>query len=156
MTEIKWLNFINGSNSLMIKNKNEFDIFKDFICDIGLNNLLKSKTEFCDWQNLAVINGHNPDYIIFEMQPGKGLTFGYTEEESKKWFGEDSLNVSIFDFFYENSQIVKDIANLSEVYNNTHNYVLNNWYKMGYSSEAEAFEEFGLDIYDVDSEMEIS
>lgn len=156
MSNVKWLDFINGINSLMIKNEKDFEEFKNFICDIGLKDYLNNQTEFSDWQHLSIINNCNPDCIIFEIQPGKGLSFGYTEEESKNWFGENPLNVSIFESFYENSQLAKDIVKLSTVYNNTYDYVMKNWYEMGYSSEKTAIEDFGLDICDENLEMGIN
>lgn len=49
MSNVKWLDFINGINSLMITNERDFKKFKNFMCDIGLKDYLNNQTKFCDW-----------------------------------------------------------------------------------------------------------
>lgn len=104
--EIKWLDFFAGVNTIIITNEKDFNKFRNFLDDIGLGCLLKNERNFSDWQHLSIINGHNPNCIIFEYQPGKGMTFGSTKEESKEWYGDEPFNVSVFDSFYSNSNLI--------------------------------------------------
>lgn len=104
--DIKWLDFLSGINTIKITNEYEFNIFKKFLDDIGLGDLLNNYRDYYDWQHLSVINNHDPNCILFEYQPGKGMTFGSTIEESKDWHGKDPLIVNDLDCFYKNSNLV--------------------------------------------------
>ncbi len=103
---IKWLDFLSGINTIKITNEYEFNRFKKFLDDIGLGKLLNNYRDYYDWQHLSVINNHDPNCILFEYQPGKGMTFGSTIEESKDWHGEEPLTVNDLDSFYKNSNII--------------------------------------------------
>lgn len=113
-TDIKWLDFLAGINTLMITSETEFNKFRDFLDDIGLGGLLKNDREFFNWQRLSKINGYDPNCIIFEFQPGKGMTFGYDKESSKEWYGEYPLTIDVIDSFYNNSKLVKKDKVMSE------------------------------------------
>ncbi len=113
--ETKWLDFFAGLNTMMIRNEQEFTKFRDFLDNLGLGKLLKKYREFSDWQRLSIINNHNPECIIFEYQVGKGMTFGYTKEESVNWYGQEPLTVDVLASFYKNSNLFdKDVKPLEE------------------------------------------
>lgn len=101
----KWLELFTGINTIIVNNEIEFNKFNKFLYDIGLGHLLKDYKTFSDWQHLAKINNRPTDYLIFEFQIGKGMTFGYTKEDSKSWYGEDPLTVNDLDSFYKNSKL---------------------------------------------------
>lgn len=106
-SDIKWLDFLSGLNTIVISNEKEFNKFRDFLMDIGLEILLRNETEYADWRQISLINNYNPDCIIFEFQPAKGMTIGYTIESSKEWYGEDPMTVDVLDSFYKNSRCAK-------------------------------------------------
>lgn len=105
--DIKWLDFFGGINTIIVNNEIEFNKFYDFMNDLGLQGLFHNTTTFGEWQHLSIINGKDPNCIIFEYQPGKGMTFGYTKESSKEWYGEEPLNINDLDSFYKNSKLVE-------------------------------------------------
>lgn len=102
----KWLDFIAGINSIIVSNEEEFNKFRKFLDDLGIGKLLKDYRTFSAWKHLAIINNKNPNYLIFEFQITKGLTFGYTKESSKNWFGVEPLNVKDLESFYVNSKLL--------------------------------------------------
>mgnify|MGYP000514836642 CR=1 FL=1 len=104
--ENKWLDFIAGINSIIVSNEEEFNKFRKFLDDLGIGKLLKDYRTFSAWKHLAIINNKNPNYLIFEFQITKGLTFGYTKESSKNWFGVEPLNVKDLESFYVNSKLL--------------------------------------------------
>ena len=104
--ENKWLDFIAGINSIIVSNEDEFNKFRKFLDDLGIGKLLKDYRTFSAWKHLAIINNKNPNYLIFEFQITKGLTFGYTKESSKNWFGVEPLNVKDLESFYVNSKLL--------------------------------------------------
>lgn len=104
--ENKWLDFIAGINSIIVSNEEEFNKFRKFLDDLGIGKLLKDYRTFLAWKHLAIINNKNPNYLIFEFQITKGLTFGYTKESSKNWFGVEPLNVKDLESFYVNSKLL--------------------------------------------------
>lgn len=106
--ETKWLDFLTGVNTMMITNEQEFNKFRAFLDNLGLSKFLKNYREFSDWQHLSVINNHDPKCIIFEYQVGKGMTFGYTREDSIKWYGQEPLTVDVVDSFYKNSNLFNE------------------------------------------------
>ncbi len=106
-SDIKWLDFLSGLNTIVINNEKEFNKFRDFLMDIGLESLLRNEIEYTDWQRISLINNYNPDCIIFEFQPAKGMTIGYTIESSREWYGEDPMTVDVLASFYQNSRCVK-------------------------------------------------
>lgn len=105
--EIKWLDFFIGANTVMVTNETEFNKFVKFLDDLGVNCLLGDDRKFSDWQHLSIINNYDPNCILFEFQPGKGMTFGSTIEESINWCGDKPLTVEVFDLFYKNSKLVE-------------------------------------------------
>ena len=104
--ENKWLDFIAGINSIIVSNEEEFNKFRKFLDDLGIGKLLKDYRTFSAWKHLAIINNKNPNYLIFEFQITKGLTFGYAKESSKNWFGVEPLNVKDLESFYVNSKLL--------------------------------------------------
>lgn len=102
----KWLDFIAGINTIMVSNEEEFNKFRKFLDDLGIGKILNDYRTFSDWQHLSEINNKNPNYIVFEFQITKGLTFGYTKKSSKDWFGVEPLNVKDLESFYKNSKLL--------------------------------------------------
>ena len=105
--DIKWLDFFGGVNTIIVNNESEFNKFYNFMSDLGLQGFFHNDKTFKAWQHLAIINGRVSDYIIFEYQPCKGMTFGYTKEESKNWYDKEPLTIEIVDAFYSNSKLFK-------------------------------------------------
>lgn len=89
----KWIDFLSKNNTLLINNETEFNQFKKFLQHLGLIGILKKDTEYYNWQHLAGINGKPTNYIIFEYDNYKGLTFGYTIKESKNWYEKAPLTI---------------------------------------------------------------
>ena len=112
--DIKWLDFFGGVNTIIVRNKSEFNKFYNFMSDLGLQGLFHNDKTFEAWQHLAKINGCVSDYIIFEYQPSKGMTFGYSIEESKNWYDKEPLDVSVLDSFYSNSKLFNQNNNLKK------------------------------------------
>lgn len=110
--EQKWLDFFCGLNTLMVTNEKEFNQFRDFLDDIALGKLLNKYRSFSDWQQLSVINGKDPNCIIFEYQPTKGMTFGYTIASSKEWYEKEPMTVKDLVSFYKSSKLVEKVSNL--------------------------------------------
>lgn len=106
--DIKWLDFFGGVNTIIVRNKSEFNKFYNFMSDLGLQGLFHNDKTFEAWQHLAKINGCVSNYIIFEYQPSKGMTFGYSIEASKDWYDKEPLTVDILDAFYSNSTLLKN------------------------------------------------
>lgn len=104
--ENKWLDFIAGINTIIVSNEDEFNKFRKFLDDLGIGKLLKNYRTFSAWKHLAIINNKNPNYLIFEFQITKGLTFGYTKESSKDWFGVQPLTVKDLESYYKNSKLL--------------------------------------------------
>lgn len=42
MNDNKWLDFFAGGNTIMVRNEQEFNKFRDFIEDLGIRNFLKN------------------------------------------------------------------------------------------------------------------
>ena len=112
--DIKWLDFFGGVNTFIIRNKSEFNKFYNFMCDLGLQDFFHNDKTFEAWQHLAKINNRVSDYIIFEYQPCKGMTFGNSIEESRNWYGEEPLTTDALDAFYSNSTLCQKNNNISK------------------------------------------
>ena len=106
--EEKWLDFFCGFNTIMITKEEEFNKFRDFLTSLGLEELLRNGNTFSDWQHLSEINGKYPNCIIFEFQLHKGITFGYTKESSKGWYGEEPLTIEVIDAFFKKLEKLKE------------------------------------------------
>ena len=81
--------------------------------DLGLQDFFHGVKDFSEWQHLSKINKYPSDYIIFEYQPCKGMTFGYTIEQSKEWYEEEPLPVNVVDSFYNKSKLFNQNKNLN-------------------------------------------
>lgn len=108
MQNNKWLEFITGNNTLLIDNENDFNKFKEFLEYLNLSDVLNKYNTYSEWEHLAKINNYDYGYIIFEFQPYKGLTFGYTKESSKNWYGDDPLTIKNIDLV---EKVKKNILN---------------------------------------------
>lgn len=98
----KWIDFLSTKNTLLIKNETEFNQFKKFLLHLGMIGILRKDTEYYNWQHLAGINRKPTSYIIFEYDNYKGLTFGYTIEESKKWYEKEPLTIKDLELIQNN------------------------------------------------------
>ena len=62
-----WIAFFSGANVIKVTNENEFNIFKKFLDDCGVLDLLKDDLTFKDWQHLAEINNKKTNLFLFEF-----------------------------------------------------------------------------------------
>lgn len=51
------------------------------------------KKNYREWQNLALINGRNPNVFYFEYDNAKGLTWYDNADEPTLWYGVAPLTV---------------------------------------------------------------
>lgn len=51
------------------------------------------KKNYREWQNLALINGRNPNVFYFEYDNAKGLTWYDNADEPALWYGVEPLTV---------------------------------------------------------------
>lgn len=92
----KFVEFLNGCNTIAIRGERDFTVLKSMLKRVGLDcfsNLRSDKdypdATYWDLLHIAQINHCviNCSTILVEYQPGKGLTFGYKSfEESEKWY----------------------------------------------------------------------
>ena len=92
----KLTDFIEGYNSVVISNEDEFQQVITTMKPL-LSNPFGAIKSYNQLIHLAKINSprHNEDWIInntgiiIEFDRYKGLNFGYTLESSKQWFGKE-------------------------------------------------------------------
>ena len=97
----KWLSFLSTNNTLLINNEIEFEQFKTFLLKLDMIDILRGYMQYSDWQYIAKNNGYPINYIIFEYNNFKGLTFGYTIEKSKEWYEKEPLTVKDLELLNE-------------------------------------------------------
>ena len=82
----KWVEFLNGANTIVISCERDFISYKSLCKKVGLEPIAQSYWELygmADYNNCVI----NYSTILIEYQPYKGFTFGYkTYEESEKWY----------------------------------------------------------------------
>ena len=101
----KWIDFLSTNNTLMISNKSEFIKFKSFLKKVDMLDILRDNTNFSDWQRLSINNGFPRNYIIFEYNNYKGLTFGYTIESSIEWYEKKPFTMNDIELVSEKKSI---------------------------------------------------
>ena len=82
----KWVEFLNGANTIKIGGEKDFISYKSLCKKVGLEPLGES---YWDLYELAQNNHCLINYIsiLVEYQPQKGFTIGYKSvEESEKWY----------------------------------------------------------------------
>jgi len=80
----KWVEFLNGANTVIISNQQDFIRFKSLIKKVGLDF---NYGHYYELQHIAEINNCliHWNVILVEYQPYKGFSFGYKSfEESEK------------------------------------------------------------------------
>lgn len=98
----KWIEFLSKNNTLLINNEKEFNQFKKFLQHLDMLSILGKNTEYYNWQYLAGINCKPTNYIIFEYDNYKGLTFGYTVQKSKDWYDKEPLTIKDLEIIQSN------------------------------------------------------
>lgn len=119
-----WIAFLSGTNTIKITNENEFNIFKNFLDECGLLDILKDDLTFKDWQHLAEINNRKTDIFLFEFDNYKGLTWSDDLKNSINYYGENPIEVSELEEFLNRKTIEKSNQNYSEK-NNENDYDYN-------------------------------
>lgn len=89
-----WIDFLSGTNVIKVTNEQDFNIFKNFLKECGLLEILNKETEYSDWQKLAVINGRKENLFLFEYHNHKGLTWGDDINAAKEWYDKEPIHVS--------------------------------------------------------------
>lgn len=92
----EWLDFIQGLNTVICKTEEEFNLFRECLNKLELIDLLHGNLFWDNWVKLAKINNHDYGYIIFELTPEKGFTYGWKKDESIHWYGRKPLTVKQF------------------------------------------------------------
>lgn len=83
----KFVEFLNGANTIKISGVKEFESFNALCKKVGLEN---GWNDYWELLGMAQVNhcAINNTTVLVEYQPFKGFTFGYkTIEESEKWYG---------------------------------------------------------------------
>lgn len=89
----KFVEFLNGANTVKISSQRDFASMHSLFHKVGLDffDNLKSGADYYGLLEVARFNNCAIGYstILVEYQPGKGLSFGYKSyEESEKWYGQ--------------------------------------------------------------------
>jgi len=103
-----WIEFLSGRNVIKVTNENEFNMFKNFLNECGLVEILNTELTFSDWQRLALINGKQSDIFLFEYNNHKGLTWWDNIKEAIDWYGEKPIEISELQEFFERKNIKND------------------------------------------------
>ena len=111
-----WIEFLSGRNVIKVTNKDEFEVFKKFLKECGLIEILNKESEFSDWQSLAVINNKQSDIFLFEYNNHKGLTWWDNIKEAIDWYGIEPIEISDLQEFFERKDSIneKEISPKSE------------------------------------------
>ena len=109
-----WIDFLSGTNVIKVTNEDEFNIFKEFLKECGLIEILNKDTEYSDWQRLAVINGRKENLFLFEYHNHKGLTWGDDINDAKEWYDKEPINVSELQEYLD-----KKYLNIEKISKNT-------------------------------------
>lgn len=111
-----WIEFLSGRNVIKVTNENEFNMFKDFLKECGLIEILTTELEYSDWQRLALINNRQADIFLFEYNNHKGLTWWDNIKEAIDWYGIEPIEVSELQDFFERKESInaKEISEKSE------------------------------------------
>jgi len=111
-----WIEFLSGRNVIKVTNKDEFQVFKKFLKECGLIEILNKESEFSDWQSLAVINNKQSDIFLFEYNNHKGLTWWDNIKEAIEWYGIEPIEISDLQEFFKRKDSIneKEISPKSE------------------------------------------
>ena len=82
----KWIEFLNGANTIAIRGDKDFTSYKALCKKVGLRPITEW---YWDLLDLATKNGCAINYstILVEYQPYKGFAIGYKSfADSEKWY----------------------------------------------------------------------
>lgn len=99
MTSEEFLEFVGGSNAVLIENEQDFN---EFVKTLQYHHVSKevlgvarkgNVEEYDYWLNLASINKKKNDgpEILFEYNSGKGLSISFSLEEMEDWYGKEPI-----------------------------------------------------------------
>lgn len=91
--ELKYLRFLSGNNSVIVRNEREFYALKHIMSVLGKGKEFDTFGDYSKCKHLFEINERNEDYMIFEHQMFKGFSFGYTIQSSEDWYGEKPIEL---------------------------------------------------------------
>lgn len=89
--DYKIIDFLSTKNVVEVKNEAEYEKLKSKLLDLGFDIFEEKK--YREWQNLALINGRNPNVFYFEYDNAKGLTWYDNADEPALWYGVAPLTV---------------------------------------------------------------
>ena len=76
--------FVEGVNTIIVRSEKEFEKLKEVLRPCGVSLVYPYEK----WKELARINRHeNPNILIFENQPYRGVTFYKRIKDSVDWYG---------------------------------------------------------------------
>lgn len=107
----KWIEFLSGRNVIKVTNEQEFNLFKNFLKEYGLVEILNGSNTYSEWQHLANINGKNENVFLFEYNNYKGLTWWDNIKEATDWYGEPPIEISELQESFDTKTIDKPIEN---------------------------------------------
>lgn len=94
----KILEFLQGIKVITVHDPHDFKLLKDELNSMGLLDMLVRKKEqnnLMYWRELASINQRLGIYygqsLIFECQPGKGITFSWDMKKAEEWWGKENI-----------------------------------------------------------------
>ena len=89
--DYKIIDFLSTKNVVEVKNEAEYEKLKSKLLDLGFD--IFEEKNYREWQNLALINGQNPNVFYFEYDNAKGLTWYDNADEPALWYGVEPLTV---------------------------------------------------------------
>lgn len=90
----KFVEFLNGANTIKISGVRDFNSLNSLCKKVGLDI---GFTDYWDLLHIAQINhcAINNTTILVEYQPYKGFSIGYkTYEESEKWYEQKTWSMT--------------------------------------------------------------
>lgn len=97
----KWIDFLSNRNVIKVTNEKEFEVFRNFLSQCGLLEVLQGEKKYSDWQNLAEINNKNKDIFLFEYDNFKGLTWSDDIQASIEYYDKNPIEISELNEFFE-------------------------------------------------------
>lgn len=89
--DYKIIDFLSTKNVVEVKNEAEYEKLKSKLLDLGFD--IFEEKNYREWQNLALINGRNPNVFYFEDDNAKGLTWYDNADEPTLWYGVAPLTI---------------------------------------------------------------
>lgn len=89
----KWVEFLNGSNTIIISGVRDFNSLNSLCKKVGLDTGFNN---YWDLFHLAQINHCEIGLsVLIEYQPYKGFSFGYRSfKQSEDWYGQKPWRMS--------------------------------------------------------------